>query len=210
MRRIPIIMLLLVALPVLAQEQDSVTPDQLWKALLQGNLQFVSGTVSYDRLVEERRLFSRAQMPPVTVLSCSDSRVPPELAFNQSLGALFVIRSAGNTADEYGIASIEYAIAHGWTKLLVVLAHERCGAVAACLATGDPDTPSLRALATRIALERCGDIAHRGRTSGERHGHLHAAGEDCFSALPEAGARPCSQPRKRGAACCRGRHHRVG
>lgn len=150
MRRIPIVMLLLVVLPVLAAEEESVTPDQLWNALLQGNKQFVSGTISYDRLVEERQMFRGAQMPPVTVLSCSDSRVPPELAFNQTLGALFVVRSAGNTADDYGIASIEYAITHGWTRLLVVLAHERCGAVTACLAKGDPDTPSLRALATRI------------------------------------------------------------
>ena len=149
MRRIFIIALtLLVCAPLAAQ--NIVTPDQLWDALLKGNKQFVAGTISYNLLQKERDALDEHQSPPITVLSCSDSRVPPELVFNQSLGTLFVIRSAGNVVDDFGLASIEYAIALGYTKLIVVLGHESCGAIVASLGGADPDTPALTALAARI------------------------------------------------------------
>jgi carbonic anhydrase len=146
----------LIVLPLFAQEQahtaaaPQIGADQLWSALLQGNKQFVAGTITYDKLKEERTMLRGQQLPPITVLACSDSRVPPELVFNQSLGALFVVRSAGNVADDFGVASVEYAIAQGYTKLVVVLAHENCGAVVASLGGADPATPSLKALASRI------------------------------------------------------------
>jgi len=130
--------------------QPPITPDALWKALVQGNKQFVAGTVAYNLLKDEREQLRDTQAPPVTVLSCSDSRVPPELVFNQSLGALFVVRVAGNVADDFGLASIEYAVSQGYTKLIVVLGHERCGAVTASLGGADPGTPSLQKLAARI------------------------------------------------------------
>jgi carbonic anhydrase len=153
MRRILIITLtLLVCLPLVAQEKQPppITPEQLWTALVQGNKAFVAGTVSYNLLKQERAEFDEHQSPPITILSCSDSRVPPEIVFNQSLGALFVIRSAGNVVDEFGLASIEYAVAMGYTKLIVVLGHENCGAVVASLGGADPSTPALTALAMRI------------------------------------------------------------
>jgi carbonic anhydrase len=158
MRRI-VIALLLVAMPLFAQEKPAapaptpppaIGPQQLWDALMQGNRGFVAGRLSYDQLVQERALFKENQLPPITILGCSDSRVPPELLFNQSLGALFVVRGAGNVVDEFGLASVEYAVAQGYTKLIVVLGHENCGAVKASLGGADPSTPSLRALATRI------------------------------------------------------------
>lgn len=153
MRRALIAALALVlALPALGQEQkpQEITPDQLWAAMLQGNKQFVAGKIVYDNLKAERELLKASQYPPMTVLACSDSRVPPELVFNQSLGGLFVVREAGNIADDFGLASIELAVSQGWTKLIVVLGHEDCGAVSNSLGTGDPSTPALRALATRI------------------------------------------------------------
>jgi carbonic anhydrase len=88
--------------------------------------------------------------------------VPPELIFNQSLGAIFVVRSAGNVADEFGIASIEYAISQGYTKLIVVLGHENCGAIKACLGTGDPGTRALNELAQRIRSSFTTGIAFDG------------------------------------------------
>jgi carbonic anhydrase len=147
----------LLVFPLLAQQQPpapapapaEAKPD-FWAALMTGNRQFVAGTITYDKLKEERQFLHTHQMPPITVLSCSDSRLPPELLFNQSLGALFVVRSAGNVADEFGIASIEYAIAQGYTQLIVVLGHDNCGAVAASLGPANPATPALNALATRI------------------------------------------------------------
>lgn len=147
-RTLFITLAILVSFPALAQE--SITPDQLWSAMLQGNRQFVGGKIVYDNLKAERELLKDGQLPPITVLACSDSRVPPELIFNQSLGGLFVIRTAGNVADDFGLASIEFALSKGWTKLIVILAHEDCGAVKASLGGADPSTPSLNALAKRI------------------------------------------------------------
>jgi carbonic anhydrase len=127
-----------------------VDPDVMWKALVTGNLKFEAGEITYKDLDAERKKFEKSQMPPITILSCSDSRVPPELVFNQSLGALFVIRTAGNAADDFGLASIEYGIKLGWTSLIVVLGHEDCGAVYAALDKDDPVTPSLLHLVQRI------------------------------------------------------------
>lgn len=120
-----------------------------WNSLVSGNRSFQTGSITFSGL--NRRLDS--QNPPITVLSCSDSRVPPELVFHQSLNRVFIIRSAGNIADTFGIASIEYAISKGYTKLLVVLAHEKCGAVEESI-PGEPEpgkpTESLYALVMRI------------------------------------------------------------
>jgi carbonic anhydrase len=150
-----LVVLVLVTLPLAAQEKP-INPETLWSALMTGNKEFVSGKIVYDQLKEERKEFSLHQYPPMTILSCSDSRVPPELVFNQSLGSLFVVRSAGNVADTFGVASIEYAIAQGYTMLIVVLGHSSCGAVEASLGAADPGTPSLLALATRIRMSFVG------------------------------------------------------
>jgi carbonic anhydrase len=165
MRRALVILVLFLAAPLVAQTakpqpappaEAPITSAQLWSALMQGNKSFVGGKISYDSLKAEREQFKDNQLPPITVLSCSDSRVPPELVFNQSLGALFVVRTAGSVADDFGIGSIEYAIAHGYTKLIVVLGHANCGAVRSSLGGVDPTTPSLKALATRIRASFAG------------------------------------------------------
>ena len=153
MRRTIILALAVVfPLAVFAQEAapPPLTPETLWSALQKGNRNFVAGKIHFDTLKEDRLTLKDHQSPPVTVLSCSDSRVPLELIFDQSIGAIFGIRSAGNTADEFGIASIEYAILNGYTKLIIVLGHENCGAVKAALGGVDPNTPALNALVERI------------------------------------------------------------
>ena len=138
-------LLLLLAIPAAAQSGD-----ELWQSLIEGNRAYVGGTVTFDHLIDLRQHSADHQNPPVTILSCSDSRVPPELIFNRSLDQLFVIRVAGNIAGTFELASIEYAIANGYTKLIVVLGHENCGAVKAAIAGGDAPTPSLEALLQRI------------------------------------------------------------
>lgn len=155
MRRLCILALTAVlAFSAIAQEAPKPpagpTPEQLWAALLQGNKAFAAGKLTFDTLKEERLAMREHQSPPITVLACSDSRVPPELVFNQSLGALFVMRTAGNVADEFGIASLDFALLQGWTRLVVVLGHENCGAVRAALGGADPNVPGLAALAKRI------------------------------------------------------------
>lgn len=162
--RFTLTLVLLVALPLAAQQQQppaapaapAPAPIDFWAALEKGNQQFVAGKLTYDKLKEEREQFQAAQAPPITVLACSDSRVPPELIFNQSLGSLFVVRTAAAVADDFGVASIEFAISNGWTRLIVVLGHEDCGAVSAALGGAEPGTEALRALARRIRLAFAG------------------------------------------------------
>jgi carbonic anhydrase len=148
MRRWMILVIaLVVCVPLAAEDINGCV---LWKALLTGNLKYEAGEITYTGLQKERKDLAKKQEPPVTILSCSDSRVPPELVFNQSLGSLFVVRVAGNVADELALASIEYAVAKKWTKLIVVLGHENCGAVGEALEHTNPPTPSLVALVDRI------------------------------------------------------------
>ena len=80
---------------------------------------------------------TKGQQPHTIVLSCADSRVVPELAFDAGLGELFVLRVAGNVANTSTIASIEYAVAHCGSTVIVVLGHQSCGAVTAAVAGGD-------------------------------------------------------------------------
>ena len=84
------------------------------------------------------------------VLSCSDSRVPPELVFDQTLGDLFVVRSAGNIAGPLGLASLEYAFSHLGSTVLVVLGHTKCGAVTAACSGEKMPTPNLQAMMDQI------------------------------------------------------------
>ncbi len=84
-----------------------------------------------------RAALAAGQAPAAVVLGCADSRTTPERLFGTDLGELFVIRVAGNVADPSSIASAEYAVAHLGVRLIVVLAHERCGAVGAAIAGGD-------------------------------------------------------------------------
>jgi carbonic anhydrase len=125
-------------------------PADLWQTLMHGNANYVHGKLLYQHLDRQRDATAAHQHPPVTVLSCADSRVPPELMFDQSVGDLFVIRVAGNVVDPFGLASIEYAIAKGYTKLIVVIGHENCGAVQAALSDDPPGSPSLEALVAKI------------------------------------------------------------
>lgn len=130
--------------------QEPYTTVSLWKDLMEGNTVYKGGRLPYTGIADARERTADKQKPPVTVLSCSDSRVPPELVFGRTVGDLFVVRVAGNVADPFEIASIEYAISKGWTKLIVVMGHENCGAVEEALKTDDPPTPSLVSLVQRI------------------------------------------------------------
>lgn len=106
--------------------------DELAK-LLDGNKRFVEGRPMQKDLAGQRKDTLAGQHPFVTVVSCSDSRVVPEYLFDAGIGELFVVRLAGNVVDSCALGSIEYGVEHLHTPLLVVLGHEKCGAVtAAC------------------------------------------------------------------------------
>jgi carbonic anhydrase len=123
------------AIPALAQHHDDAPQPpaaDVLRELTEGNARFASGApkrphTGIDRVHE----VAGAQRPHAIVLTCSDSRVPPEVVFDQGIGDLFVVRVAGNVANNDQIASSEYAIEHFNTPLLVVLGHSQCGAVSA-------------------------------------------------------------------------------
>lgn len=107
--------------------------------LKDGNRRYADGKPSQPRRGrEQRELVARAQLPFAIIVGCADSRVPPEVVFDQGLGDLFVVRVAGNVVDETVLGSIEYAVEHLGSRLVVVLGHERCGAVDAACKGGNP------------------------------------------------------------------------
>ena len=126
----------------IAGESGGIAPDDALSRLLGGDKRFVAGNSEEPHgaaLIERRHALAKDQKPFAVIVSCSDSRVPPELVFDASLGDIFVIRTAGEVVDEVGIGSIEYAIEHLGTRLIVVLGHQRCGAVSAAV-SGAKDT----------------------------------------------------------------------
>jgi carbonic anhydrase len=116
---------------------QSVGPDEALARLKAGNERFAKSKVSTGKPVAARRAeTAKEQHPFAIVVACADSRSAPEIIFDQTIGDLFVIRTAGNLVDDYALGSIEYAVDHLGTRLIVVLGHERCGAVTAALAGG--------------------------------------------------------------------------
>ena len=107
------------------------------RRLAEGNARFVAGRPQHPRQdAAHRRDLSTGQRPFAAILGCADSRVPPEILFDQGVGDLFTLRVAGNVVDAAMLGSLEYAVAHLGTPLIVVLAHARCGAVGAALEGG--------------------------------------------------------------------------
>lgn len=115
-----------------------VTAEQAVQRLHDGNARFAAGRSTPEHEGAERReAVAQGQSPLAIVLGCSDSRVGPEVVFDQGLGDVFVIRTAGHVVDDVALGSIEYAAEHLGTPLLMVLGHERCGAVSAAVAGGE-------------------------------------------------------------------------
>lgn len=109
-----------------------LNPDAALQKIMAGNLRFVLHQPQYpDHSAARVREVAQAQHPFATILSCADSRVPAEIVFDQGIGDIFDVRIAGNIATPEAIGSIEYAVALLGTPLLMVLGHERCGAVTA-------------------------------------------------------------------------------
>ena len=120
-----------------AEAPSTVNADEALKLLLAGNQRFVDGdlkSVTRDEMAQRRAELVQGQKPFAIVLCCSDSRVGPEIVFDQELGNLFVVRTAGEVLDATAIGSIEYGVVHLGSPLLLVLGHEHCGAVAAAVA----------------------------------------------------------------------------
>ncbi|HZK12984.1 MAG TPA: carbonic anhydrase [Desulfobaccales bacterium] len=114
-------------------------------------MRFVQGLFQGRNLLDLRRTLAKGQQPEAAVLSCSDSRVPAEIIFDQSLGDLFVVRTAGLVLDPTSIGSLEYAVAHLHVPLLVIKGHEGCGAVTAAVEHPEATEGHIGSIITQIA-----------------------------------------------------------
>jgi carbonic anhydrase len=128
----------------------TLSPDAVLDALAEGNRRFAGGTPRVRELAHERATLVAGQHPRAVVVACADSRVAPELVFDQTLGEVFVVRTAGNVMDPVAIGSVEYAVEHLHAPLVLVMGHEKCGAVIAAMQGGEVASPNLAAILDRI------------------------------------------------------------
>ena len=132
----------------------SADPAEVFSQLKAGHQRFLEGHSIHPHTSRERLTeVAAGQHPVAAVLGCADSRVPVELLFDSGLGDLFVVRSAGNTAFTAAIGSLEYAVAHLGVTLIIVLGHERCGAVGAALDLSAKFSPSLAQVVGQVRME---------------------------------------------------------
>ncbi len=135
----PLCMALLVVMglggPVFSATTENDPPvNKALEKLMEGNQRYISASsVCHEDWTAKRAALVAGQAPFAVILACSDSRVPPEIIFDQPLGTLFVVRVAGNVVDDFAIGSIEYGASVLGAKLVMVLGHTRCGAVDAAL-----------------------------------------------------------------------------
>ena len=140
-----------------AHNSSNLSAQESLEKLKQGNERFVRNHQKHpDESKKRKKEMIKGQHPFVAILSCSDSRVPLELIFDQGLGDMFEIKNAGNVLDEHVIGSIEYAVMHCGVKLVVIMGHQDCGAIAATL-SGVSETKYIQSLEDSIkpAIENC-------------------------------------------------------
>jgi len=173
------------------------TPDHIWQRLLDGNRRFAEGRSERPRNDPGRRAeLVGGQRPLAAVLGCSDSRVPPELVFDQGLGDLFVVRGAGYVAHDTNLGSLEFAVANLGVNLIVVLGHEGCGAVSAAVAATDSGEAPAGHLATVVeAINPVGggpDISREAQLDAAIRDHTRRTAELVRRADPVLKARVTS------------------
>jgi len=128
---------------------ELTSSDRALELLREGNKRYVSGKVMTPNFDVKSLLSEKGQAPFAIILGCSDSRVPPEIIFDVGIGQIFTVRTAGHIANEVTIGSMEYAVEHLKARLIVVLGHDKCGAVAASISGGDFG-PNIGALVSEI------------------------------------------------------------
>ncbi|QOZ24203.1 carbonic anhydrase [Bradyrhizobium sp. CCBAU 51753] len=126
----------------LPKPDNLLSPDAALRRLVEGNDRFVQGASRGGDFERERQILVDGQNPYAAVLTCADSRIAPELAFDSGLGDLFVCRLAGNFANDVTVASMEYAVAVLNTPLILVLGHDHCGAIDATIKSLNDDKPA--------------------------------------------------------------------
>jgi carbonic anhydrase len=143
----------------------NTNPATAWKTLKEGNERFVAGRPEHpSQSVEHRTGLAAGQQPIAAIFGCADSRVPAELVFDQGLGDIFVVRTAGQAIDSAVLGSLEYAVAVLSVPLVVVLGHGSCGAVKAAI--GAIDDGAIPAGFVRDVVERVAPSILMGRRDG--------------------------------------------
>jgi len=143
----------------------TTTPVTAWKALKEGNERFVAGKPEHpSQSVEHRASLAAGQKPTAAILGCADSRVAAELIFDQGLGDIFVVRTAGQAIDSAVLGSLEYAVIALNVPLIVVLGHDSCGAVKAAI--GAVDEGAIPPGFVRDVVERVAPSILMGRREG--------------------------------------------
>jgi carbonic anhydrase len=136
-------------------DPESLSPVSAYRRLAEGNQRFCEGRAEHETRNFAPGLADRAQRPFAIILGCSDSRTPVEVLFDQGFGDLFVVRIAGNVVAPSVVGSIEFAASQFGTRLVVVLGHTRCGAIAAtvnAIKTGNgPESRNIRSITDRIS-----------------------------------------------------------
>jgi len=158
-----------------ASDKPALTAPQAENRLKDGNDRYVHHkSIHPDQTREHMTSLTSGQHPFAVILSCADSRVPPELVFDQGLGDLFVVRVAGNTVNDETLGSIEYAVEHLGSPLIVVMGHEKCGAVQAAM-SGKEEPGHILSIAKPIevvlqdAKKMPGDPVHNAVLANARH-----------------------------------------
>lgn len=144
----PLLLFLLLASFMQPSAQQGSSADAA-RRLKEGNERFVAGKQQAKDYAKDRQAVAEGQRPFAIVLTCADSRLSPEILFDESLGKLFVVRNAGNVIEPVALGSIEYAAEHLHSGLLLILGHESCGAVQATIAGGEV-SPNLEEIVERI------------------------------------------------------------
>jgi carbonic anhydrase len=152
-----------------AEEQASMTPDEIINRLKKGNTNFVNNELTQRDHSEQRRLATIGQYPKAIVLSCVDSRVPVEDVFNLGIGDIFVARVAGNIENKDIVGSMEFATAVAGSKVVIVMGHTACGAVKHAIDNTDAASMNMNALADLLneikpsveATEKNGEVSSK-------------------------------------------------
>ena len=173
---------ILCAVIAVAKQSSTGSADQTWNDLAAGNRRFVLGKTAPRDFRSQRKALTQTQQPRVALLSCSDSRVPPELVFDAGLGELFVVRSTGEDDDPLSIGSLEYAVEHLGSSVIVVMGHQRCGAVTAACSGEKSGSANLDAVVTPI-VSSCVNIDPKKPESLDLavHDHIHRVAQELLS-----------------------------
>jgi carbonic anhydrase len=171
------------ALSLASEPAASPEPAQVLAALKEGNARFVKGAPLHPHETTARRTeLAGGQHPGAAILGCADSRVPPEVVFDEGLGDLFVVRLAGNVAGPLDVGSLEYAVEHLGVSLVVVLGHHACGAVKATVDSGGEAEGNIGAIVKEIAPAVEEARAHPGK-EGIVNDAVHANARRTATAL---------------------------